>query len=137
MKVVVTTRDSASQIQFTDSLSKFGFEAVFAMDGAQAWTILDRPDGPRLAVVEWFLPDMTGLDLCRRIRAKSRKPYISILLSIPKGVAVKVSDGLDAGADDYIVEPFEEHELLVRLRAGQRITEMQGDLVRRSENRSK
>jgi DNA-binding response OmpR family regulator len=130
MRVLIAKRGTQSQMQLTDSLSKRGFEAVFAADGHQAGTILERPDGPRLAFLEWFLPDMTCLELCRRVRAKSSEPYVYLLLSIPKGVPVNKSDGFDAGADDCILEPYEESELLIRLRAGQRITELQEYLAR-------
>ena len=73
---------------------------------------------------------MTCLELCRRVRAKSRAPYVYMLLSIPKNVLVNRSDGFDAGADDFILEPYEESELLVRLRASQRVTEQQEYLAR-------
>jgi DNA-binding response OmpR family regulator len=130
MRVLIVKRGTQSQVQLTDSLSKRDFEAVFAEDGRQAETILEWPDGPRLAFLEWFLPDMTCLELCRRVRAKSSEPYTYVLLSIPKGVPVNMSDGFDAGADDYIREPYKESELLVRLRAGQRFTELQEYLAR-------
>jgi len=86
MRVLIAKRGTQSQMQLADSLTKRGFEAVFAADGHQAGTILEQPDGPRLAFLEWFLPDMTCLELCRRVRAKSSEPYIYILLSIPKDV---------------------------------------------------
>lgn len=100
-----------------------------AENGAQAWEILAEPDCPPMAILDWVMPHMTGPEVCRRVRENHREPYTYILLLTSKNTKTETVEGLDAGADDYIVKPFDEHELQVRLRAGKRIVDLQMDLV--------
>ncbi len=100
-----------------------------AENGAQAWDILAKPDSPSLAILDWVMPELTGPDVCRKVREAYREPYTYILLLTSKNTKNETVEGLEAGADDYIVKPFDQHELQVRLRAGKRIIDLQMDLV--------
>jgi two-component system, cell cycle response regulator len=100
-----------------------------AENGAQAWDILADPDCPPMAILDWVMPHMTGPEVCRRVRERHREPYTYILLLTSKNTKNETVEGLEAGADDYIVKPFDEHELQVRLRAGKRIVDLQMNLV--------
>ena len=91
--------------------------------------ILQTTDAPRLAVVDWVMPGMDGIQICREIRKQAKEPYIYLLLLTSKGRKEDLVVGMEAGADDYLVKPFDKHELKVRLRAGQRILDLQAELI--------
>ncbi len=129
MKVLVADDSIVSRHLLGATLTKWGYEVVLAGDGIQAWEILQRPDAPALAVIDWMMPGLTGLELCRKIRELAREPYIYILLLTSKNLKEDLIQGMDAGADDYIVKPFDQHELNVRLRAGMRLVELQAELL--------
>jgi two-component system cell cycle response regulator len=133
MKVLIADDNALSRKVLRDSLSNWGYEVILAENGAEAWEILNRPDAPAMAVLDWIMPHMTGLEICRRIRQMRREPYTYILLLTSKNTKDETIEGLEAGADDYIVKPFDEHELHVRLRAGKRIIDLQMDLLRARE----
>ncbi|MDQ2775128.1 MAG: diguanylate cyclase [Acidobacteriota bacterium] len=115
------------------ALQRWGYQVVVAENGAQALEILQQPDSPSLAILDWVMPYLTGPEVCQRIRETHREPYTYILLLTSKNTKHETVQGLDAGADDYIVKPFDEHELQVRLRAGKRIIDLQLDLLRARE----
>ncbi|MGH9584310.1 MAG: GGDEF domain-containing response regulator [Bryobacteraceae bacterium] len=133
MKVLIADDSAPSRILLQSSLLDWGYEVVVAEDGAQAWEILAQPDPPVMAVLDWVMPHMTGLEVCRHIRQIDREPYTYILLLTSKNTTDETIEGLEAGADDYIVKPFDQHELRVRLRAGKRIVDLQMDLLRARE----
>ncbi len=133
MKVLIADDNALSRKVLRDALSNWGYEVILAENGAEAWEILNQPDAPAMAVLDWMMPHMTGLEICRRIRQMRREPYTYILLLTSKNTKDETIEGLEAGADDYIVKPFDEHELHVRLRAGKRIIDLQLDLLRARE----
>lgn len=111
------------------SLLRWGYNVVSACDGAEAWRILDRDDAPPLAVLDWMMPGLTGPEVCRLVRQRAREPYTYILLLTSRNLKDDVVEGMDSGADDYVIKPFDQHELKVRLRAGTRIVELQHQLL--------
>ncbi|MBV9085433.1 MAG: diguanylate cyclase [Acidobacteriaceae bacterium] len=115
------------------ALQRWGYEVVLAENGAQALDILAEPDAPSMAILDWVMPHLTGPEVCRKIRETHREPYTYILLLTSKNTKNETVEGLDAGADDYIVKPFDEHELRVRLRAGKRIIDLQMHLMQARE----
>jgi two-component system, cell cycle response regulator len=110
-------------------LTKGGYDAVLAHDGNEAWKLLQDENPPRMAILDWMMPGMDGVELCRRIRAMAREPYIYILLLTSRTEAQDLIEGMEAGADDYLTKPFNTHELRVRLRAGMRILDLQEELL--------
>jgi DNA-binding response OmpR family regulator len=113
--------DLGSAIQKTLNQSRYVVDWV--QDGHEAWNFLDQPQTPYiLAVFDWMLPGMSGLELCRRLRSRSSSLPV-LMLTARDGMADKIQ-GLDAGADDYLVKPFGIEELLARLRALQRRSPM-------------
>ncbi len=100
-----------------------------AENGNQAWEILAEDDAPPMAILDWVMPHMTGPEVCRKVRETHREPYTYIILLTSKNTKNETVEGLEAGADDYVVKPFDEHELQVRLRAGKRIIDLQTDLL--------
>jgi diguanylate cyclase (GGDEF)-like protein len=114
-------------------LSKWGYQVVQAPDGEEAWRVLARGNGPRLAILDWMMPGIDGVEVCRRVRALGREPYTYILLLTARTERSDLVEGMEAGADDYLTKPFNAHELRVRLRAGRRILELQAELVEARE----
>src|SRR5947208_10050732 len=114
-------------------LRKWGYEAVIAQDGNEAWRILEEEGAPRLAVLDWMMPGLDGVEICRRIRSANREPYIYILLLTARTESQDLVEGMDAGADDYLTKPFNAHELRVRIRAGSRILDLQEELLQARE----
>jgi two-component system, cell cycle response regulator len=133
MKVLIADDSATSRALLRSVLTRWGYEIVSAVNGAEAWEELSKPDAPALAILDWEMPHMTGPEVCRRVRENLREPYTYIILLTGKGSKGETVEGLDAGADDYVVKPFDEHELQVRLRAGKRIVDLQLDLLRARE----
>jgi DNA-binding response OmpR family regulator len=132
MRVLVADDDLASRRILAMALGKMGFDALTVPDGDAAWETLAGPDPPRLAVLDWKMPGMDGTEICRRVRApgSARPPCYIILLTGMAGRENMV-EGLSAGADDYIVKPFDKGELAARLNVGKRVVELQDTLARR------
>lgn len=129
MKVLVVDDDPIPRRVVEASLRTAGYEPVLAIDGVDALRILKQPDSPRLIVLDWLMPRMDGLDVCRAIRSGQQEPYVYVLLLTGKDRHDEVVEGLDAGADDYVTKPCNLFELRARLRAGERILELQDQLV--------
>jgi diguanylate cyclase (GGDEF)-like protein len=94
-----------------------------------AWEVLQREDGPQMAVLDWMMPGMDGIELCRRIRSRDQGPYCYVVLLSAKDDKQDVVAGLEAGADDYLTKPFDVDELRARVRAGKRILDLQTALI--------
>ncbi|MCA9730935.1 diguanylate cyclase, partial [candidate division KSB1 bacterium] len=90
---------------------------------------LSEPDGPKLAILDWMMPQMDGITVCREIRGKSNGSYIYIILLTARDQMSDFLEGMEAGADDFITKPFKDQELRARLRAGIRILELQSELL--------
>src|SRR4051794_35912923 len=133
MKVLSADDSATSRALLRSVLTGLGYEVVTAKDGGEAWEILSQPDAPSLVILDWVMPVMTGPEVCHNVRETLREPYTYILLLTGKGSKGETVEGLGAGADDYVVKPFDEHELQVRLRVGQRIIDLQMDLLRARE----
>ena len=133
MRVLAAEDNPVFQSMLRTMLTKWGYQAVIARSGTEAWNILQSEDAPRLAVLDWMMPGMDGLEICRRIRSARQEPYIYILLLTARTESQDLIEGMDAGADDYLTKPFNAHELRVRLRAGRRILDLQEELLKARE----
>lgn len=132
-RILIAEDDPVSRRLLEATLNKWGYEVVVCVNGNDAWAALQRENAPCLAILDWMMPGMDGLELCRQIRLQGDEPYVYILLLTAKSQKADVVAGMDAGADDYITKPFDAHELKVRLRAGQRIINLQNELIRARE----
>jgi diguanylate cyclase (GGDEF)-like protein len=121
MKVLVADDEVISRRLIESSLHRWGYEVVIAKDGLEALRVLMSPNPPQLAVLDWMMPGLDGVQLCRSIRERTSDLYTYVLLLTGKHSKNDVVAGLEAGADDYIAKPFEPQELRVRLRTGKRI----------------
>jgi len=116
-------------------LEEWGFPVVIAKDGSEAWALLQRPDRPRLVLLDWVLPDIDGVELCRRIRLESTaESYSYIILLTGKDGKRDMLEAMQAGADDYLVKPFNQLELKARLLVGKRIVDLHKELVSAHES---
>jgi two-component system, cell cycle response regulator len=129
MRILVAEDDLTSRTAIAGILRKRGFDAVEAVDGTAAWAWLQQPDAPRLAVLDWMMPQMDGLEVVQRVRAleTERPPYI-IMLTV-RGDEADIIAGLEAGADDYLSKPFSPGELCARIGVGRRLIEVQEGLL--------
>jgi len=129
IRILIAEDDFASRILLQAILEKWGYEVVVANDGAAAWRILDSDNAPPIAVLDWMMPELSGVELCSRIRSRPQDlaPYLVMLTA--KGETTDVCEGLDSGADDYLVKPFDFAELSARLRVAKRAILLQRDLI--------
>jgi two-component system cell cycle response regulator len=133
MQVLIADDSIVSRHLLEATLRKWNYEVIVASDGSEAWAILEQSGAPSLAILDWMMPGLTGLEICRLVRKQNREPYTYILLLTSKSLKEEVIEGLEAGADDYITKPFNQHELNVRLRAGRRIVDLQAELMKARE----
>jgi sigma-B regulation protein RsbU (phosphoserine phosphatase) len=131
MRILIADDDIEIRRLLTRTLKKWGHEAVAAENGAEAWKILQR-EGISFVISDWVMPKMDGLDLCKKIRAAYFPRYIYIILLTAKDAKKELIEGMEAGADDFVVKPFNKGELKVRIRAGERILRLEKDLEERN-----
>jgi two-component system, cell cycle response regulator len=131
MRILIADDSIVSRHLLDATLRKWGYEVVVACDGVEAWNYLQAEDAPKLAILDWVMPGLTGPEVCRRVREKAhdKDAYTYILLLTSKSLREDLIEGMESGADDYITKPFDQHELKVRLRAGTRIIDLQRELV--------
>jgi len=129
MRILVAEDDSITRRLLQAHLTQSGHEVVACADGGQAWKVLNADDPPNLVVLDWMMPGMDGVTICRELRKREEQGYTYIILLTGKTGTKDVIEGLEAGADDYIMKPFDAHELKVRVRAGSRIIQLQQQLV--------
>jgi DNA-binding response OmpR family regulator len=116
------------------NLTNWGFDVVTAEDGARAAEILEADDAPSLAILDWMMPKMDGAEVCTRVRQSSGRPYIYLVLLTAKSQKEEIAAGLEAGADDYVIKPFDQVELRARLKVGQRVVDLERTLARRVDD---
>ena len=131
MKILIAEDDVTSRLILENMLTKWGYEVVSTADGNDAWKKLQEEDAPRLLILDWMMPGIEGIEICRRIRenSKSEDQYTYVTLLTAKESKENIVTGMEAGADDYITKPFDMHELRVRVRAGERIVQLQSELL--------
>jgi len=111
-------------------LTEWGFEFSTVRDGKEAWKLLAKPDGPKLALLDWVLPEIEGVELCRRLRNRPEgSSYTYTVLLTAKTQRKEMLEAMDAGADDFLAKPFDPAELKARLVVGSRIVELQQRLM--------
>ena len=131
---VLVVEDSAVYRNMLAScLREWGYDVSVAEDGLQAWEMVQNGNMPNLLLIDWMLPGLDGIELCRRIRNRQTEPYPYVLLLSAQEKKQNLIDGLNAGADDYLTKPFDVNELRARLRSGTRILSLQGQLRRKED----
>ena len=129
MKILVAEDSNYFRKILENTLLKWDYEVVLASDGAEAWKILQQNDAPRLAILDWVMPNMTGIEVCKGLRVRETGSYVYIILLTAKSSKENIIAGLEAGVDDYIVKPFDEEVLKYRLKIGQRILTLEDKIM--------
>jgi DNA-binding response OmpR family regulator len=132
MRILIADDESATRRIVETLLTKAGHEVVVAHDGAEAWDILQQPDAPALAILDWMMPGLDGLKVCRNLRALDDGAYFYIIVVSAKGQSRDIAAAINAGADDYLSKPFDPEELHARVCAGERVLKLHTELRARS-----
>jgi sigma-B regulation protein RsbU (phosphoserine phosphatase) len=131
LRILIAEDDAVSRLALALTLRKWGHDSVVAEDGAQAWAALQGEDAPNVVLLDWMMPYLDGLEVCRLARSLPRHAPLHIIMLTAKGAREDVIAGLDAGADDYILKPFAREELRARLSVATRIVGLQQSLEER------
>lgn len=116
-----------------ESLSKWGYTVVTASDGNEAWEILQQEYSPRLVLLDWMMPGLNGIELCKKLKKRGNAPYLYIILLTCMGKKGDIVTGLEAGADDFVTKPFDSKELKIRIEVGARILKYEAELKEKNE----
>lgn len=130
MKILIAEDDMTSRIILGSVLKKWGFIPVITCDGKEAWDVMQLEDAPSLAILDWQMPEMNGIEVCQRIRGidTSEPPYLIVLTS--KDEKKDIVKALDAGANDFISKPYDNEELRARINVGKRMVKLQSELAK-------
>jgi len=129
MRILIAEDDTIARTLLERKLTEWGYQVVSTVDGNEAWKELQRADAPKLVVLDWMMPGMDGVEVCRRLRqVETNLPAYVIFLSA-RDDNKDIVEGLDTGADDYITKPFESSELQSRINVGRRIIKFQAALA--------
>ena len=131
MRVLVADDDRTATTMLARMLSGWGLDVAVVSDGAHAWEAINTPDPPSLAVLDWMMPTLDGVELCRRIRANERTAHLYVMLLTSRSGRADLVSGLEAGADDYLIKPFDLEELRARVHVGMRVARLQEHLATR------
>lgn len=131
MKILIAEDELISRCMLEEMLRGWGHEVVVAGDGLEALQILQQPDAPKLAILDWKMPRMDGIDVCRHVRTLPHGSAMHLILLTGVTGKHNIVAGLEAGADDYITKPYDQDELKARLNVGVRLVELQGNLSQR------
>jgi DNA-binding response OmpR family regulator len=129
MHILIAEDDLASRTLLAAILRKAGHEVTETVNGAEAWAALQKPEAPKLAVLDWMMPEMDGLEVVRKVRAlqTDQPPYLIMLTA--RAAKADIITALEAGADDYLSKPLDVKELRARVEVGRRLVETQGSLA--------
>ena len=130
MRALIADDDRIATTILSRALAKWQFDVTLAHDGESAWSVI-QTQAPQLAIVDWMMPALDGLGLCRRIRQDATTAHMYLILLTSRDSRADVVAGLDSGADDYLVKPFDPEELRARLHVGVRVLTLQERLADR------
>jgi PAS domain S-box-containing protein len=123
MKILIAEDNAFSRTLLKKTLTKAGYEVIASENGEAAWDVLQQEDPPKLALIDWMMPGMSGVELCRKIRLADTASPLYVILLTAKTAKEDVLEGFAAGADDFIKKPFDSGELLARIQVGRRLVE--------------
>ena len=129
MKILVADDASTMRVLLLSGLTRLGYQVEIVSSGDDAWTALHQPEAAEMAILDWMMPGMTGIDICRKLRERNDAPYVYTILLTGMDTADNLEAGLAAGADDYLTKPFKTAELDARLRTGRRFLQLRRELL--------
>lgn len=131
MKVLIADDDLVTRRLLEATLKNWGYEVCTAADGSEALRILEEDGHPKMALLDWQMPGIDGLEVCQTVRARAQSLPVYIILLTSVAGSQNIIQGLQSGADDYVTKPFDRDELRARLEVGRRIVELQLSLAAR------
>ena len=131
MKILIAEDDRVTHTLLEGILARWGYEVVVTTNGHQAWEVLKGQDAPPIAILDWMMPEIDGIEVCRRVREREGVAYTYLILLTAKSHKADLVTGLTAGADDYIIKPFDHQELWSRLRVGERMIALEQELAQK------
>lgn len=131
MRILIADDDDVSRLELEAVLRRRGYDVTDVPDGAEAWDIFQQPDPPPVAILDWMMDGMDGVDVCRKVRAQARLRGVYLILLTARGGKEHILEGLEAGANDYLTKPFDRAELLARVRVGEQVVKLQAELAAR------
>lgn len=134
MKILIAEDEPTNRRLLEVSVRKWGHEPVIAEDGNEAWALLMRPDAPSLVLLDWMMPGLDGVEICRRLRSSDEPRMIYIIMVTTNVQPSEIVEGLEAGADDYVTKPFDPQELRARVEVGVRVVELHELLAERERS---
>ena len=131
MRILIADDELITLKMLESVLSVHGYEIVTATDGTEAWRVLERDDAPRLAILDWTMPGLNGVEICRRLRERQTPTPTYVILLTGRTAKADVIAGLEAGANDFMTKPFDLDELRARVQVGRTVTELQANVANR------
>ncbi len=135
MRILIAEDDQDSRLLLQRILETEGYQVVTAANGRLAWDLFDREEF-RLVITDWMMPEIGGLELCKRIRTRKSSGYIYIILVTAKEATEDLVQAFEAGANDYVTKPYDKGELLARVRSGMRIIDLEQKLSEKNRELS-
>jgi diguanylate cyclase (GGDEF)-like protein len=129
MRILIADDSAVSRKVLERMLTAWGYDVISCKDGDEAWQVLQEPDAPRIAILDWVMPGLDGIDICRRLRDREDERHVFVYLLTARDSSEDMLVALDAGADDYLTKPMCAPELRVRLRNGRRLVELHEELI--------
>lgn len=130
MKILIVEDDPISRRLLEAFLCDWGYQVQVTMDGSEAWDEIQKPEAPSLVISDWMMPNMDGLELCGRIRKMEKSGYTYFILLTSKGRKEDLIKGLEAGADDFLIKPFDREEMKYRIGIGERIIRLEQRILK-------
>ena len=129
MKVLIAEDDPISRLMLQGMLTDWGYEVQAVENGTEAWSVLQRDDAPRLAILDWIMPGLDGVEVCRRVRDRLATVPIYLLLLTSRDAKADIAAGLAAGSNDYLSKPYDRDELRARVQVGCSTVTLQQNLA--------
>ena len=130
MRILIADDERMSTLMLGRTLEQWGFEVVVAHDGLAAWDHIVGSQPPAVAIIDWEMPGLDGVELCRRVRAAALRTPVYLILLTARSSRQDLVAGLEAGADDYLTKPFDPDELRARIHVGQRTLDLIANIKR-------
>jgi len=131
MRILVAEDDPVLSLFLKGMLTKWGYEVDVTNQGEEAWRMLQEEDSPRIVLLDWLMPGLDGVEICRKVRALPASSLFYLILLTSKNKKAEIVEGLQAGANDYVTKPFDNDELRARVQVGAQIIQLQFELARR------
>jgi DNA-binding response OmpR family regulator len=129
VKLLIAEDEYTTRLTVQVVLEQWGYRVDSVEDGHEAWKVLQKPDGPQIAILDWEMPGIDGVELCNKVKMLERETPVYVIMLTGRDAQDDILKGFDAGADDYMTKPFDENELRARVRVAERLVNIQEELV--------